>query len=224
MATISKEAQLKKLFISNMVVITLVVGVMLAGGIYLNNYNDDMLSDQSMKQNHNNMIASQYKEIEATLGIQNEVATFYDNYTKTHNTNFLIDRENMKALLISLRKANHLTNLDVTASSVSDIPDANLALKSGKAEKSTVRIVFGALSDNSVYNFIYDLKHKLPGIVLISELKIMKVSSLSRENAMMAIKQHNIIPIVTGELSFTWVGIKPNENAQASESDMHNAR
>lgn len=215
MAGTSKEAQLKKLLIRNGVITAVILGALCTAGMLLSNYSDDTLADQSTRTSQNNMIAAQAREIETTLGRQNEVASYYDTFTKKHNSNFTINRETMTGMLANLRKAHHLTSLDVTISSVADIPESTVALKSGKAEKSTVHIVMGALTDNAVYNFIYDLEHTLPGIVQITELKLTRSGTLSRETAKAAISQHSIIPLVSGDLTFTWIGIQQEENASA---------
>ncbi|HEU5047643.1 MAG TPA: hypothetical protein VFT64_07360 [Rickettsiales bacterium] len=216
----SKESRLKKLLIRNAAVAAVVLMVLGTGGILLSNYSDDTLADQSTRTAQNNMISSQYREIETTLGRQSEVAGYYDTYAKNHNSNFTINRETMTGMLASLRKTHHLTSLDVTISSIADVPQTSIALKSGHAVKSTVHIVLGALTDNAVYNFIYDLQHTLPGVVIISDLKITRTGALTRETALSAINQHTIIPLVTGDLSFTWVGIVQEENA-ASHANEH---
>src|SRR6185312_4059215 len=105
---------------------------------------------QSLKQGQNNTISSEYHEIETNLGRENEVAKYYDDYTKTHNKNFVINREAVKDMLGSLRKTHHLSNnIDVTVSAITEVADNNFIIKSGKIVKSTVHITFGALTDNS---------------------------------------------------------------------------
>lgn len=207
----SKELLLKKLLIKNAGIVAAVCAGFLTAAIFISNYNDTVQSEQSGKQGQNNSITAEIKDLETSLGIESQVVQYYDNYTKSHNDSFVINREIITNLLSELRKKHHLSNnIEVTVSPVSDVADNNFTLKSGKMIKSTVHITMGALTDNSVYNFIYDLQHKLPGIVLVSELKLTKKEELSRTNVLQAVNQHNIIPMVAGELTFVWVGIRPN--------------
>jgi hypothetical protein len=209
MLTMSKESLLKKALIKSVVTVAVVLTVVLGGGMYLSDYDDTVLAEQATKQSQNNTTSAEVKEIEATLGTQNEVAKYYDEYAKSHNTNFVIDRETIGGVLTSLRKIHHFANnLEVTVSSITDA-DNGMGLKSGKMVRSNVRMSFSALTDNSVYNFIYDLQHKLPGVVLISDLKITKTDELSRNIVSQAVSRHTLTPMVKGELTFMWLGIRP---------------
>ncbi len=219
MLTISKEKLLKKLLVKSAVIVSLALAILISAAFYLSNYNDSMEAEQSLKQGQNNTISSEYREIETNLGLQNEVAKYHDNYVKDHNENFTINRETVTELLSSLRKIHHLSNnIEVTVSPIADVSENTFTIKSGKAVKSTVHITFGALSDNSVYNLIHDLQHKLPGIVMISELKIVKSGELSKNSVLLATNQHTLVPMVTGDLTFTWIGIRSNqENANGAK-------
>lgn len=215
MLTTSKEAQLRKSLIKKSVSMAVVLIILSGIGFWLSGYNDTAQSDMALKQNQNNMISSQYREIETDLGIENEVARYYDDYVKAHNRNFVIDRDTIATMLAALRKTHHLIDTEVTLSPITEISDNNFILKSGKAVKSTVHVTFAGITDNSVYNFIYDLKHKLPGIVLVSDLKITKNDQLSKEVLLTAMNSHTITPVIKGEMTFTWLGIAPTpENAK----------
>lgn len=215
MLTISKETQLKKNLIKQSAIMAVVMIVLGGIGFWLSGYNDTAQSDMSLKQNQNNMISSQYREIETNLGLQNEVAKYHDDYVKTNNENFVINRETIAESLATLRKTHHLIDMELTQSPITEVADNVLTLKSGKAVKSTVHITFGGLTDNSIYNFIFDLKHKLSGIVLVSELKIVKSGELNKAVVVAATEQHTITPIIKGELTFVWLGIAPTpENAK----------
>ncbi len=214
MLTTSKDALLKKVLIKNVLTIAAVLAVVLGAAMYLSDYNDTVLAEQAAKQSQNNTTNAEMREIEATLGTQNEVAKYYDEYTKSHNTSFVIDRETIAGLLTSLRKTHHFANnLEVTVSSTTEVPDSGMGMKSGKMVRSNVHIMFNALTDNSVYNFIYDLQHKLPGVVVVSDLRLTKIDELSRTIVTQAVSRHSLTPMVKGELSFMWLGIRPAPEA-----------
>jgi len=207
----SKELQLKKVLIKTGIIVAVVAAAVLGISLFLSGYDEQMLGEQSQKQSKNNAISSEYKEIETNLGIENEVVKYYDSYSKGYNESYVIDRDAITKILTELRKKHHLANnVEVTVSPIIESSDTNFPLKSGKLAKSNVHIVMGALTDNSVYNFIYDLQHSLPGTVVVTELKLAKKEELSRGSVQAAVNQHNIIPLVTGDLSFIWLGINPN--------------
>ena len=224
MMTTSKESVLKKLLIKNFVVAAGAVALVLGIALYLSDYDDTVQADLAAKQGQNNTASAEYKDIETTLGRQNEVAKYYEQYSKDHNTNFVIDRETIAGFLNSLRKTHHFAdNLEVTVSSVTDIPDGGIGIKSGRLVKSTVHIVFKALTDNAVYNFIYDLQHKLPGAVVVSDLEITKTDDLSPGIVTQAVSHHTLTPMVKGQLSFLWLGVRPTQETPPANG-ANNAR
>ncbi len=207
----NKESKLKKTLIKNAIIVAIIMGVFLGAGIGVSFYLDSKQEEQAQKQGENDHINAQYKEIEEELGTQLKVSAYYENYIKDHNSNFLISREAAPDLLSALRKQNHLANnIEANISSIADLNEAAFKLKSGTMVKSDIHIVFGALTDNSVYNFIYDLQHKLPGIVLVYDLKLTRIGELNQNNIISTVTRHSIVPLVSGELSFTWLGIRPN--------------
>jgi hypothetical protein len=61
--------------------------------------------------------------------------------------------------------------------------------------------------------------------VLVSELKINKIDELSRNIVTQAVSRHILIPLVKGELSFVWLGVRSaQENAAIPANGSGNAR
>lgn len=204
----SKEQKMKKMLIQRTVGTSVLIILMLGCAFLISNYSDDLNSTKTTRENQNNTLNSEHQEIERSLGMSEHILADYNHYITTHNPEFEIKREALNEILPSLRKEHHFaSNMETTISSITEITDPVFKIKTGTVLQSTVKIVFSALSDSSVYNFIYDLQHKLPGIVMVSGLRLTKNSEISQTAAATALTNHTIPSIVTGEISLVWLGI-----------------
>jgi hypothetical protein len=60
-----------------------------------------------------------------------------------------------------------------------------------------------------VYGFIEEIERKLPGMVIVTNLKLTRNGDPSPA-LIVDLGQHKLTPIVTGEMTFLWIGMRPN--------------
>ena len=217
----NKEKRLKKNLLQKVGLTFLLVVAIGTAVFFLFNYRDGLNSSKTTKQNQNNSIKSQKEEIEKTLGLNETTAKDYAKYMQEHNPDFILKREMLNDILPVLRKQHHFANdMEVVISAANEVTDANFKIKSGKLLQSNVKIKFSALTDNSVYKLIYDLQHKLPGIIMVSSLKLERTADISSNIVSLAVNEHTISPAINGELSLVWIGIKkdtPDEDRKEAK-------
>ena len=206
----TKDTLLKKQLTREGIISLFLLAVLGGAAFLISTYDDDALSEKQAKQNENNGMQSETSSIQQQLGSGFEVSAYYEAYIRNHNADLLPKREAAAQLMSSLRERDHLTNMSVTISPLSDSPLEFAPLKSGTAVKSDVQVTFGSITDNSTYEFIAGLQRQLPGLALIKDLKITHTSDLSRE-VILALSQHKITPLIASDISFVWLGIKPAE-------------
>jgi len=203
-----KDVQLRKRLIKNAIIAIGALTILLVGAAVISVHNDDALSEKHVKETDSSAKRSEVDAIKLQLNTKFDVSSFYDAYIKHHNDTFVLNREAATQLLTTLREKHHLVNLEVTIAPITDVPGENFQLKTGVMVKSEVKLIFNGLSDNSVYGFIEAIQGKLPGMVIVNNLKLTRTNSLSR-NILLDLSQHKITPMISGELSFIWVGIRP---------------
>jgi hypothetical protein len=212
----NKLSVLKKRLIQNAVLIVVILIAFTGGALMLSNYDDDATSEQHSKEGENSQVRSQSSALQEELGAGLEIGNYYDSYVKDHNSDFALKRESVTQWLTDYREKYHITNLSVTISPVTDMKVEGLQLKTGDMVKSEVHLTFSALTDNSVYNFIEAMQRQLPGITVFSEMKITRDADMSR-SVLMELSHHKITPLVTADVTFQWLGIRPPD--EKSDSD-----
>jgi hypothetical protein len=205
----TKDVILKKRLIKEGIIAGVILCALGGAAFLASNFDGDAQAAKNAKQAENNSISSDYSSIKQLIGTQFELSEAYETYIKNHNNDFLLNREAVTNMLSNLREKNHLINLEVSIAPVSDMSGETFALKTGIMTKSDISLSFSAMSDNSAYNFIEELERELPGIVFVRDLKITRVAELSRNILLDLSQQHKITPMVTGEVSFLWLGIRP---------------
>lgn len=209
-----KNITLKKQLIKEAIIIGVVLVLLGGGGIMLSNYDDDSLAEKQTEENKNATMQGEQDSIQKELGISFEVSQFYSLYIKNHNENFLLNRELATQWMASLREANHLSNLSVSISPITDVTPDFTQLKSGIMTKSEVHLTFNTISDSSIYGFMESLERTLPGIVAFKEIKFTHNMSYTG-NVAQELQQHKIPPLVNCDLTFYWLGIRPPTDNKA---------
>jgi len=211
----TKDITLKKRLIKNGIVGGVAIASLFAGAMLLSDYDDNAQSEKRIKENENSAILSEHNAIQQELGTGFEVSAFYNAYSKYRNSNLLLKRDEATQLMSAMRERNHLTNLSVVISPITDVTADFGQIKSGVVVKSEVKLSFGAVTDNSAYGLIEELEHKLPGIVVIQDIKLTRTAEPPR-NLMTDLSQHKLAALVNGDVTFLWLGIRPNEDKAAS--------
>jgi hypothetical protein len=206
----AKDTALKRQLIKEGILCVLALAVLAGGGVLLSSYDDDAQSVKQTKESQNAGMRSEYEAIQQQLGTGFEMSAFYEAYSKSRNSELQLKRDAATQLMSTLREKNHLTNLTVTISPISDVNPDFGQIKSGTLTRSEVKLSFGAVTDNSVYGFMEALERKLPGIVVFQDIKLTRESEPSRE-MLVELSQHRLTPLIKGELTFTWIGIRPLE-------------
>lgn len=209
----SKDKALKKQMLKEGILAIVVFIALAGGGMLASNYAEDAQMEKQAKATEGDAMMAERNSIKQELGSGFDVNNFYSLYSKNHSTDFQPKRETATQLMAALHESNYMTNLSVTISPIADAALPDLQLKSGKPVKSDVGLSFGSITDSSVFGFIEALERKMPGVVVVRDLKLNHTANVSRD-VLYALSQHRITPLVTSDLSFIWLGIRPTEEAK----------
>lgn len=213
----TKDNALRKQLIKEGILCTVVLALLTGGGLLLSSYDDDAQTEKQSKESENTGFQAQENSIQQEMASGKEVSAFFHVYTKSHSDDLVPKREAATQWMTALREANHLSNLSFTIPPLSDAKADFIQLKSGSLVKSDVHLEYGATTDNSAYGFIESLQRKLPGLVVVTDLKLTRKGDLSRET-LLDLSQHRITPLVTGELSFQWLGLHPMDEDKVADT------
>jgi hypothetical protein len=212
----NKLKLLKKRLIKNAILIAIILVAFTAGAFLLSNYDDNATAEQHAKEGENSQVRSESQTLQDQLGSGLEIGNFYDNYSKDHNSDFTLKRESATQWLTVFREKNHITNLSITISPITDTKIDGLQLRTGTLVKSEIHLTLSALTDNSVYNFIEAIQRQLPGITVFSEVKITRTADITR-GVLIELSHHRITPLVTAEITFQWLGIQSDKKTDKDE-------
>ena len=215
----TKDIILRKRLIKEGIIFFLALAILFAAGMMLSDYDDSTLSEKNTKEGENSSLRAQHASIQQELGTDIDVSTYYNTYFAGHNRNFLLNREFAAEWMAVMREKNHLANLALTISPTTDMPQDFMHLKSNIVTKNDVTLTFGAVSDNSIYGFIEAMERALPGIASFKDLRFTRDRELAR-NVITELSQHHIMPLVTGEISFSWLGMRSVEDAKNPRSGL----
>jgi len=203
-----KQKILKRLLIRAAVMTVVVACVMLSIVFLASKYDTSIVAEKASKISKNESITSQISDITNFINMSGQGITIYRDYFSNHNKELAIKRDVFNKFVSELSKKNNLAgNVEATISSISPIKEKEFILKTGKALKSNISMSFSVASDSSVYNFIYDLQHTLPGMIILTNLKLSKTGDFSKSNVSEALTNHTILPLIKVEMSIIWVGI-----------------
>ena len=74
--------------------------------------------------------------------------------------------------------------------------------------KSQVEVEISAIDDLKIYNFLYLIAHKYPGLVNIQSAKITKTAEVTADS-LRAMNNDNPKPLVSGYIAFDWISVAP---------------
>lgn len=77
-----------------------------------------------------------------------------------------------------------------------------------KLLQSNVEVEMAAINDVKMYNFLYLIANKYPGIVNIKTVEVSKTAEVTA-NALRAMNSDNPRPLVEGFVSFDWISVAP---------------
>lgn len=115
------------------------------------------------------------------------------------------DSFNLMATVTQLVNANY----EVSRAEV--LEDKTLQSVGYNLLKSQVKVEMSAIDDVKIYNFLYLIANKYPGIANIKSLNVEKESEITAE-ALRRMNSAEPSPIVTGFVEFDWVTIAPFDN------------
>ena len=207
-----KQMRLKKKLTKCSIIAGVIVVILALFAFLLSNYSDDSINEQSSKQAENDSIRAEYNTLTTQYGMTKKNKELYDNYIKSHNPSFVLDREVSKNILKKLHDRLHLTSLEIVTSKIDYLTDKAFKTNSGNMIKYEVTLTFSGLSDSSIYELINSLKQEMPGIILVHDLKISRDGDLSQTYISNSLNSHKLIPLVKGTIGFSWIGIIPQEN------------
>jgi len=207
-----KQIRLKKKLIKFSIIAGVIVAILGLLAFFVSNYSDDLASEQSNKQAENDSIRAEYNTLTTQYGLTKKNKELYDNYIKSHNPSFVLDREISKTILKKLHDKYNLTSLEIVTSKIDYLTDKAFKTNSGDMIKYEVTLTFAGLSDSSIYELIDSLKQEMPGIVLIHDLKISREGDLSQTYISNSLNSHKLIPLIKGAIGFSWIGINPQDN------------
>lgn len=115
------------------------------------------------------------------------------------------DSFNLMATVTQLVNANY----EVSRAEV--IKDKTLQSVGYNLLKSQVKVEMSAIDDVKIYNFLYLIANKYPGIANIKSLNVEKESEITA-GALRRMNNAEPSPIVSGFVEFDWVTVAPFDN------------
>lgn len=185
--------------------VSLVAAIVL--GVILMYQNDDTLLEKQTMDGDVGQARNRLTELRNELNSGQEQVRLFELYTKSHNQNFSLNREEVTKWFAAQREKFHIVNLSITIPPFSETPKDSYPLKSGPLIRTEIRLSFGALTDNSVFAFIEELQRAMPGFAIIQDVRITRTADIS-SGVLLALNKHRITPIVTVEMTVAWLGIR----------------
>ena len=219
----TKQVQLRKKFVKFSIISASIFVVLLALSFFIENYDNETLSERSTKQSDNDAISSEYNALTIEYGLTKTIKEAYDNYIKSHNPSFVLDREYAAKILKKLREKHNLIQLEMGTSKVDYLTDKLFKLRSGKVTKYEVNLKFSAMSDAFIYDLITSIKKEFAGIVLIHDLKIHREGELSPAYIANSLNSNKLTPLVTGSIEFSWLGISKDDSVNDNMTGINGA-
>lgn len=199
---------LKRRLVKEGIVLAILVIALGVAGFMLQLQMEDADSEQRGVENEVNSQQSKLVQMRQEFASGKEQVANFEKFSKTHSSNFSLNRENTNKWLAMQRENYHLVNMAITIPPFMDVSSTTAPLKSGTLFRSDVKLTFGALTDNSVFAFLAHLQREMPGIVVIQDLKITKNSDIN-SNVLLDLNRHRITPLVNAEVLISWFGIRP---------------
>lgn len=192
--------------------------VMLGGGMFAAQmYVEEVQQDQTNKEGALNGTRAQLNELTREMQSGQQQLTLHDTYIKNHGNSMTLNREQAMKWIISQRERYHLVNVTITIPPFNTVNKDTFPLKTGEMIRSEVKIAFGAITDNSVMQFIAALQKEMPGAVSFKNVSITRANELSR-NVLMELSNHRITPVVNAEIVFDWIGVREEAKDKAANA------
>lgn len=216
-----KDAYLKKRILRDGIISAVILVALGAGGFVLMDYDDNAESQKDNVQGNLDSMHNEFESVRNQLGSSYEVQNYYGVYVQNHNSDFSLNREMVAPLLAAMKEKYHLATLEDTIAPVTEVIPDTSQIKIGTLVKSEIKLTFTALTDSDVYGLIGSLQRDFPGIALMHSLSITRTGELTK-NVLVDLNQHKISPLVKGELSFVWLGIRPKMEDNTSAGGVAN--
>ncbi len=192
--------------------------VMLGGGVfYAQMFVEETQQDQTNKDGQLSATRMQLSELTREMQRGQQQMTLHDTFIRNHGNSMTLNREQAMKWIIAQRKKYHLINVTITIPPFNTVNKDTFPLKTGEMIRSEVKIAFGAVTDNSVLQFIAAIQREMPGAVSFKTVSITRTTDLSR-NILMELSNHRITPVVTAEIVFDWIGVREEAKDKAANA------
>ncbi len=212
-----KYAYLKKLLIKTVIVCILLVTAA-AGALYgVSAYEDSVTQDRDTAQAQANTIISEASTLKDRIAKSSESYSIYEKILRYNKlADFSLNRDAATKLFDQLKKDYPISNLQVSILPVKDLTSDVGKKKTGKVVYSDVKIQFDATTDTTAFRFMNALSTQFPGFVSYQEVKLSRKIELSG-TVFQDLASGHLPMLVSGELSFNWLGIRPNESPETGK-------
>lgn len=207
---VQKTKMLKLRFYKELMILGGVLAVLGAGGYFIQSWQDDAIQTQRGAEGEVNATRARLLELRNELQSSQHYFQLYDIYSKNHNKEFTLNREEATKWFVKQKDKFFLSSLSVSVSPIADLTKDGPTLKNGVPVKSDIKLTLTSVADTYVLKFVEAIQRELPGIVNVTDLQITKTQDLSQQ-FVEGLKNHRLTPLVKAEISIAWIGIRLEE-------------
>lgn len=182
--------------------------IMLGSGVFAAQiFVEEVQQEQMGKEGALGATRMQLDELTREMQSGQQQLSLHDMYIKNHGSSMTLNREQAMKWIVTQREKYHLVNVTITIPPFNSVSKDTFPLKTGEMIRSEVKIAFGAITDNSVLQFIAAIQKEMPGAVFFKNVSITRASDLSR-NVLLELSNRRITPVVNAEIVFDWIGVR----------------
>lgn len=118
-----------------------------------------------------------------------------------------LGREKAQNWLRNAATANNIMNMDGAVDAVTLINNPAFKKDTLEGITSNVTLKFDAMTDEQIYRFLQDIEDNFPGYIKVTSFAIEKKHDID-DSILRSAGQGNFPKLVSGELHFSWIGVR----------------
>lgn len=194
-------------------IILLVAFLLFNGLVYAGNtfyINNNKESSRSLLQSIEKDTRNLNKKARDIREDNEELNRLSDKYEKLLRKGFVNDqnRVTVRDSFNLMANVTQLISAQYNVSRAEVMEDSDLLASNHRLLVSNAQVELSAIDDVKIYNFVYLIANKYPGLANIKSFRINKKKDITAQ-ALRGMNSSNPEPIVTGTVNFEWISISP---------------